>query len=174
MGRKTIIAIVGFIIFVVFVVLFLIINATKNPKSPNKPPTKPTQVFQTIPGIVTDPLVYDELDVSFEGNVSDWVTKRVFTVAQQSNSLLGSNGAAIIVISNSNFSLPKDSTSTVLGLGDTSKVLVKGRVTIMDRKQLSQAIGYDLDGNDIKLDDNSLVLNWTRGTVILLDSVTKE
>ena len=174
MGRKTILAIVVFIVVVIFVVLFLIASAIGGGNKPNKPNTPPTQVLQTVPNLVKDPLVYDGLNVKFEGNVSDWVTKRVFTVSSQAPSAFGGTGASIIVISNSDFNLPKDSTSTVLGLGDTSKVLVTGRVTIMNKDQLSQAMGIDLNGDDIKLDDNSLVQNWTRGSVLLLSTITKE
>lgn len=174
MGRRTIIGIVLVVLLVIFAILYISISIANNNKGNKKPITHPTQIFQSISGIVRDPLVYDGLNVQVEGNVNDWVTKKVFTLSENPTGILGNGGASIPVIASKDFGLPKNSTQSILGLGDTSKVLVKGRVTIMDRNQLGEAIGFNLDGEDVKLENNSGISTWTRGSVILLSSVTKE
>jgi len=71
------------------------------------------------------------------------------------------------------FNLPKTTTDKNLGLGETVNVQIKGRVVLLDRAQLGNALGYDLDGEDAKLIKNSLVSTWERGNVLLLESVEK-
>lgn len=179
MGKREILITVGVILFiVVFVVLFILSRITPNTNTNRN--TRNTTA-NTTPGvaikkeiisvnnIVTDPLVYDGLDVEVESKVADWVTKRVFTVGS-SGGFLSGGGKRLIVVGRNNFKLPKDTTGTELGLGETVNVHLKGRVRIMNKEELGILMGVDLEGTDIKLDDGNTD-NWREGSVLILQSV---
>ena len=68
--------------------------------------------------------------------------------------------------------MPKDTTGKEVGLGETVNVKVKGRVRIVSREELSLFLGLDVDGDDIKLDDNNIA-NWREGSILLADTVEK-
>lgn len=176
MSRRMIFGITMFVVIAIIAVFLVSITINRGGKSASgrKPVTTTAQVKQSVGAIVANPIVYDGQNVQFDGNLSDWATKRVYTVSDTQTSILGNSGASIIIIADHDYKLTTDPTSTAVGLGDTGKVFVKGRVTIMDRNQLSAAIGYDLDGPEIALDNNGLVKGWNKGTVIILQSITKE
>lgn len=180
MGKREIIITIGVILFiVVFVVLFILSritpNTTTNRNTRNTTAnTTPGAVAKkeiiSVTNIVTDPLVYDGLDVEVESRVTDWVTKRVFTVGTSGGFLSGGGGKRLIVVGRDNFKLPIDTTGTELGLGETVNVHLKGRVRIMNKEELGILMGVDLEGTDIKLDDGNTD-NWREGSVLILQSV---
>jgi hypothetical protein len=124
-----------------------------------------------VDNLVSDPLVYDGLNVEVESKVVDWATKRVFTVGNTPG-LLGGGGKTLIVVRSTNFRLPRDTKGNELGLGELVNVRLKGKARIMDKTELGLLMGIDLDGSDIKLDDGS-INNWSEGTILILDSVEK-
>ena len=175
MGQRSIViavilVIVALILGVVFVIrgIFFSPNVQKS--------TAPVSVATTVSvaNALKDPIVYDGLTVDVNSSVSDWVTKRVFTLRDgNAGGLFGvSNTGQLIVIADKNFSLNKKTNDPNLGLGETVKVHVKGRIRIMNKLELSQAMGIDLDKGDIKLDDNNLS-SWKEGSVLILESVEK-
>lgn len=183
MGKREILITIGVILFiVVFVVLFILsritpntnMNANRNTRNTTANVTPGAEVKKeiiSVNNIVTDPLVYDGLDVEVESKVVDWVTKRVFTVGS-SGGFLSSGGKRLIVVGRDNFKLPKDTTGTELGLGETVNVHLKGRVRIMNKEELGTLMGIDLEGTDIKLDDGNTD-SWSEGSVLILQSVER-
>ncbi len=184
MGKREIIITIGVILFiVVFVVLFILSRITPNTNTNRNTRNTTNTTAKLTPGvevkkeiisvndIVTDPLVYDGLEVEVESRVVDWVTKRVFTVGS-SGGFLSSGGKRLIVVGRDNFKLPKDTTGTELGLGETVSVHLKGRVRIMNKEELGTLMGVDLEGTDIKLDDGNTD-SWREGSVLILQSVEK-
>jgi len=177
MGRRSLIISIGVIIFaVIFIVLFLLSRLTapsdKNKKLQNaKEAQAAVKTTISTNDIISDPLVYDGLIVDVETQIIDWVTKRVFAVNAGTGGLLRQTGQ-LLVISKTPFMLPKDIKDGSIGLGETVNVRLTGRVRIMDRVELERALGLPLDGEDIKLDDNSLH-RWKEGSVLLLHSIER-
>ena len=174
MGQKSIIISIAVIIFaVIFAVLFILSRAT-TPTTTQKAQAEAAAAPKTTVNaieVISDPLVYDGLTVEIDSRITDWVTKRTFTVDAGSGGLLGRQGQ-LLVINKSVFTLPQYAPKGGIGLGETVNVKLKGRVRIMDRVELERATGIDLDGEDIKLDDNNID-NWDEGSVLLLSSVEK-
>lgn len=177
MGQKSILISIVVIIFaVIFVVLFILSRATtpsRNDQKTQDAKSKQIAVKTNVNAadVINDPLVYDGLTVEVESQITDWVTKRAFTVNASAQGLLGTQGQ-LLVVSKTPFKLPKGTLDTEVGLGETIQVHLKGRVRIMDRVELGRALGLDLDGKDIKLDDNNID-TWDEGAVLLLRSVEK-
>lgn len=173
MGQKSILISIVIIIFaVIFVVLFILSRATQQTR--NQREVKETTASKNLTGamdVISDPLVYDGLTLEIEAPINDWITKRVFSVSANQPGLLGIR-RQLLVVSKSTFQLPVKTTGTEVGLGETVNVRLKGRVRIMDRVELGRAIGLDLDGSDIRLDDNNIA-GWDEGSVFLLTSVEK-
>lgn len=178
MGRREIFITISIILFtVVFVVLFILSRvqpnySTKNTKTANsKTAVVVDKSIIPVPNIVNDPLVYDGLTIEADSKVTDWITKRVFTVGTAPG-LFGTSSKQLIVVAPKNFELPKDTKGNELGIGELSNVHLKGKVRIMDKVELGRAMGIDLDGSDIKLDDG-IADSFREGSVLLLDSVEK-
>lgn len=174
MGQKSILISIVVIIFaVIFAVLFILSRATTPTRTQNAQAKAELAPKTTVNAqdVISDPLVYDGLNVEIDTRITDWVTKKVFTVNAGSGGLLGRQGQ-LLVISKNTFTLPKDTPKGGIGLGETVEVKLKGRVRIMDRVELERAMGIDLDGEDIKLDDNNID-NWDEDSVLLLTSVEK-
>lgn len=181
MGRREILITVGVILFiVVFVVLFILSRVTPNTSSNRTKNTQNTTAKITpvvnrglvsVNNIVNDPLVYDGLQVEVDSKIVDWITKRSFTVGS-SGGFFSSGGKRLLVVGGTNFKLPKDTKGNEVGLGETVSVHLKGRVRIMDKEELSELMGIDLDGTDIKLDDGNTE-TWREGSVFILESVNK-
>lgn len=176
MGQKSILISIAVIIFVViFAVVFILSRATstgrKDQKADTAQKSEATRVLVSAPDVINDPLVYDGLTVEVEAPITDWVTKRSFTVNASGRGLLGVPGQ-LLVVSKTPFKLPKDTKDTEVGLGETVQVHLKGRVRIVSRAELTRVLGLDVDGEDIKLDDNNID-NWKEGSILLLTSVEK-
>ncbi len=173
MGHRSIFVIITLTVIAgIFGVLFLLGGAQHKQN-------KKTSVNKIVPikknidtiNIVKDPLVYDGLTVEVESNITDWVTKRSFTLSATSGGVFGGE-RQLLVITKKPFSLPKGVTGNGVGLGETVKVHIKGKARIMDRVELGRELDLDLDGKDIRLDDNNIA-NWTEGTVLLADTVER-
>ncbi len=177
MGQKSILISVVVIIFaVIFAVLFILSRVSQPAKNDQKAESakgKQTaaKTIVNATDVINDPLVYDGLTVEVESQITDWVTKRAFTINASAQGLLGTQGQ-LLVVSKTPFKLPKGVLDEEVGLGEIVQVHLKGRVRIMDRVELSEALGLPLDGEDIKLDDNNIA-NWDEGSVLLLTSVEK-
>lgn len=178
MGWKyLVVSIVIVILSATFVAFFVFSRAqfaTNNQKS-EKTRNAAIVIKNTVSAanIIKDPLVYDGLTVEVESQITNWVTKRSFTVSTGGGGgLLGGGGGTLLVIRDTQFTLPQDAPKNGIGLGETVNVRMKGRVQIMNKAELGRALGFDLDGEDIKLDDNNLS-NWKRGSVFLLDAINK-
>ncbi len=173
MGQKSILLTIGVIIFAVLFVVLLILSRLQpsaNKKTAQNAVVAPKNTVNAV-DIISDPLVYDGLTVEVDSKISDWVTKRSFTVAAGGGGLLGGSGQ-LLVVSKSPFTLPQNAPKNGIGLGETVTVHLKGRVRIMDRVELERTLGLDLDGTDIKLDDNNID-SWKEGSVLFLNSVEK-
>lgn len=174
MGQKAIIiSIVVTIFAVIFAMLFILSRATTPTRTQKAQAQAQIAPKTTVSAndVISDPLVYDGLTVEIDTRITDWVTKKSFTVAAGGGGLLGGQGQ-LLIISKNTFVLPKDTPKGGIGLGETVNVKLKGRVRIMDRVELERAMGIDLDGEDIKLDDNNID-NWDEASVLLLHSVEK-
>jgi hypothetical protein len=169
MSQRTIFIIVSIVvIFIVFIVLLLLRGTQRRSSEPQQL----EEVVETVEvnNILDDPLAFDNLNVKVEAGITDWITKRAFTVAA-SGGALGSAGE-LLVIRKEPFSLPENTAGTGVGLGEEITVRIEGRVRILDREQLERELGLDLDGEDIQLDDND-ISNWSRGSVLLADRVER-
>lgn len=176
MGQKSIIISIAVIIFaVIFVVLFILSRAVPatNTRKAEKARNAAVTVKNTVSAIdiVNDPLVYDGLTVEVESQITDWVTKRSFTVNASGGGLLGFPGQ-LLVIRKTPFTLPQNAPENGIGLGETVNVHMKGRVRIVSREELTRVLGLDVDGEDIKLDDNNIA-RWREGSVLLLETVER-
>lgn len=176
MGQKSIILTIGLIIFaVIFGLVFLVshINPSSKKKSATTTPIVAVKKTVSVDDITNDPLVYEGLTVEVDSQINDWVTKRAFTVTSAAAGGLfggGGGGKQLLVIREKPFSLPAK--TNVLGLGETVNVHMKGRTVILNKKQLANVLGVDLDSDTFKLDDNN-ISSWQLGSVLLLDSVEK-
>lgn len=178
MGSKIRIALAIFIVlFVILIILVLVKGAqglagsriaTKNSKTPVVVVKKTVNAGD----IASDPVVYEGYAVEVNAQIIDWVTNKSFTLNA------GGGGFAaepkqLLVIAKGPFPLTSSTSGNQLGLGETVNVDLKGRVAILDRKQLQEELGINLDGDQIALDDNN-INQWKLGPVIILDSVTKQ
>lgn len=173
--------VIALITIAVFLALLFLVRgiasiASKNSNQAQNTASKPVPVKKLTVGassVIKDPLVYDGLTVEINSNVSDWITKSVFAVnAGASSMFLGGTSGQLIIVSNKPFPLHKSSDEKGLGLGQTVSVSIKGRVRIVNREEFKRITGIDLDGSDIKLDDNK-ISTWKEGPIIILDSVEK-
>lgn len=137
---------------------------------------------ETIPAldVVGDPLVYDGLTIEVEAPISDWVTKKAFTVStgQRSGILRGGNLSELLIITKGPISLPKDADGKELGLGELVNVRITGRSRIMSKIELARELGIrveedDFDESDIRLDDNKRIINWKEGSVVIAERIEK-
>ncbi len=165
------------ILSVTFIVVFILSRAQSatNTQKAEKPTNAAVAAKSTVStaNVIKDPLVYDGLTVEVESQITNWVTKRSFTVfAGGGGGLLGGEGRTLLVIRGTQFTLPQDAPKNGIGLGETVNVRMRGRVQIMDKVELGRALGLDLDGEDIKLDDNNIE-NWKEGSVLILDTINK-
>lgn len=182
MEGKTRIVVIALVIIAVFLAIVFLIRgiASIANRTSSKPKTSTTAsgsaiitpIYVNPSNINKDPLVYDGLNVVVDARISDWITKKIFALSAGSNSFFGGTSGQLVVISDEAFPLHKNSSEQGLGLGETVNVRVKGRVRIVNKAEFERITGISLDGEDIKLDDNS-VSRWKEGPVILLDSVEK-
>lgn len=174
MGPKSILLAVGLVILtIVFVISFVVSRITPNVNKKKAESKKPVvEKFIKTEDLVNDPLVYDGLRVETQSLITDWITERSFTLRAVIPTAFGGRGSELLVVSKNPFPLPEKVTGKGIGLGETVNVLVKGRLVILDREQLQNALGIDLDGEQIKLDDNNID-TWKLGSVLLVDTVEK-
>ena len=175
MGQKSILVTIGVIIFAVLFVVLLILSRLEPSKSTKNQKTQIVEPKKTINAVdvVEDPLVYDGYNIEVESQITDWVTDKSFTLLAGENAgVFGGTPKQLLIITKSPFSLPKDTNEKEVGLGETVSVLVKGKARIMSKAELSRELGIDLDGTDIKLDDNDFD-KWIEGSVILAETVEK-
>ncbi|MBI4098345.1 MAG: hypothetical protein HY426_04900 [Candidatus Levybacteria bacterium] len=172
MGQRTVLATIALIIFVIIFVALFVLSRIQPRTDTKKADAAPAVVKQTVDAadVIDDPLVYDGLRVTVEAPISDWVTKKSFTLST-GGGILNAN-KQLLVVRKQAFKLPKDSAEKEVGLGETVSVRIKGRVRIVSREELSIFLGLDVEGEDIKLDDNNIA-NWAEGSILLADSVEK-
>lgn len=172
MGQRTVIATIALIIFVIIFVALLVLSRIQPRNDTKRAETAPVVVKQTVDAtdVIDDPLVYDGLRVTVEAPISDWVTKKSFTLST-GGGLLNAN-KQLLVVRKQPFKLPKDTAEKEVGLGETVNVRIKGRVRIVNRQELGIFLGLDIEGEDIKLDDNNIA-NWREGSILLADTVEK-
>lgn len=176
-AKWLVIALVSVAVFLalLFLVRGIASIVSKNSNQAQKTSNKPVPIVKltvSAANIIKDPLVYDGLTVEINSNVSDWITKNVFALNAGSSSLLGGTSGQLIVASSKKFTLNTSSDQKGLGLGENANVHIRGRVIIVNREEFKRITGIDLDGSDIKLDDNK-ISNWKEGPIIILDSVEK-
>ena len=131
-----------------------------------------TKTLIEVNDILGDPIVYNELTVEVESQVSDWVTKKSFKVSTPGGAFEGS-GPPLLVIGKNQFSIPADSNSSEFGIGEKVRLHMKGKVVIITKDQLQNYLGENLDSDIFKALDGSHLNTWTLGPVLLLDSVKK-
>lgn len=131
MGNIVKILILPLIIGVVLVVFFLLGSSFFNRVSP-APGGVAEEVMDegvTISEVATDPAVYEGLDITLEGQIIDWVSKRAF--------IIGSPGIIkeqVLVVSDNEFPNPEKMNGNVLALGDRVNVEVYGVVGVYDEQ----------------------------------------
>lgn len=172
MGQRTILATIALVIFAIIFVSLFVLSRIQSRTDTKDTKASPVAVKNTVSvaNAVDDPLVYDGLTIEVEAPITDWVTKKSFTLGSDGGILVP--GKQLFVIRSKQFKMPKDTTGKEVGLGETVNVKVKGRVRIVSRVELSLFLGLDVDGEDIKLDDNNIA-NWQEGTILLADTVEK-
>lgn len=172
MGQKSILISIVIAVLVIFVIVLLI--ATRLQGNRNSNANTPQEVVKTVKSsdIVSDPLVYDDFNVIIEAKIADWVTERSFTLVAGGGGAFGGTQRQLLVITEDSFPLPQDAESGQLKLGEIVDVRIEGRVQIMNREQVQEKMGINLDEEEIKLDDNS-IKDWELGPVVLPTSVGK-
>jgi|SRR3989344_3848261 len=167
---------IGLIIIAVIFVILLTIQGLQPVVNNTNTQKKEAEAKKTVnvTDVIHDPLVYDGLTVEVEAVINDWVTKKAFTLSVPSTGGLfgGRRQEQLLVIAKEPFPLPNATKGKEIGLGELVSVHVKGRVRIMSRTELGQELDIDLDGTDIKLDDNN-INKWTEGSVLLVETVEK-
>ncbi|KKR77063.1 MAG: hypothetical protein UU21_C0001G0117 [Candidatus Levybacteria bacterium GW2011_GWA2_40_8] len=181
MNRRTLIVFGIVFIVVVFIALF-ILSLSRSAQNRRQEVSREIVGKEIIPAIdvVEDPLVYDGLTIEVEAPITDWITKRSFTVStgQRAGLLAGGEQSELLIITKNPVPLAKDTKDKELGLGETVNVRIKGKARIVNRVELGRALGLDLgesqgEGTDINLDDNEKIINWKEGSVILAESIEK-
>ncbi len=172
MGQRTVLATIALIIFAVIFVALLVLSRIQPKTDTKKADAAPIVVKNTVSvaDAVDDPLVYDGLTIEIEAPITDWVTKKSFTLGSGGGILVA--GKQLLVIRSKQFKMPKDTTGKEVGLGETVNVKVKGRARIVSREELGIFLDLDIEGEDIKLDDNNIA-NWREGSILLADTVEK-
>lgn len=171
MGQKSLLALIALVVFLILLFVFVITKGSK-PSTKSQTSTAGTTASDLVDlnKLNKDSLVYDGETVETQGTINDWINKKSFTVTTGGGAF-GGGSAELPVIADKNFTFKSGNS---LKLGETVSVILKGRMTIMDRNQLGTSMGIDLDSNDASLDDNSIIHSWQRGSVMILESVTKE
>ena len=178
MSRRALI-IFGIIIFVVIFAALFILSLSRSAQNRRQEAVKEIVGKENVVvlDVVQDPLVYDGLTIQVEAPITDWVTKKSFTLftGQRAGLLAGGEQSQLLVITRNPLPLPIDAEGSEVGLGETINVRIIGRVRIMDRAELGRALGIDFDAekSDIELDDNEAIVEWEEGSVIIAESVEK-
>ena len=109
----------------------------------------------TIDKISESPSVYENLEVSLPGIITDWVTKRSFVLSDENFS-----ASSILVINNSNFSIPDD-TDAQIAIGEAAKVEVTGVVRKFDLNAFEREMGVDLKDDALEKYKGEMVIMAT-------------
>lgn len=172
--EKRTIAIIAAIALVFILFLMILISAVQH-KPSNKtaaqavnPIAKQTNV--EIGKVVDEPLVFDGLSIEIEGTITRWINKRTFYVSSGGGVFEGSS--SLLVISSSDYPLPKDAGSNQPGLGEEAKVHIVGKARIIDKEKLTELTTIDLNSDKKEISDTGLA-SWDRGIVIVADKVEK-
>lgn len=172
MGQKSVLlAIILIVLAVVLAIVFVISRVRGGGDSTPVPTPLETRRLIDVNSVVFNPLVFSGQTVEIESNVSDWITNRSFTIAQP-RSALGSRNPELLLISQNQFKLPENAGDTELGLGELGRVKIRGRVEILNRTQLEDRLGVDIDSPEFALDDNTIE-EWELGPVVLVNFVEK-
>lgn len=176
MGQKSLFLAVGLIVFAVVLTILFIVSRVVGSPSKNTTKTETTNsttIENVVPvnKIINDPAVYDGYSLAVNSQVSGWSTSKSFYFIAQSSGILnnGTKGV-LLVIAKDPFQLPQDSDDDRLGLGENATVVAKGTVVVLNREQLQDALGVDIEDPVITL-NNSIIDNWTLGPVLILSSV---
>ena len=172
MGQKSIFLAIGLIIFAVILVAFFVASRLQSgSKTENKTQNTQSVSRNLVPvaEIVNSPLVYEGYNLEVDSEISDWVTNKSFTFVT-GGSTFGGAGKQLLVIAKQPFQLPQDPDDAKVGLGEKAKVTVRGKVQILNREELQLALGVDLDGAEIALDNNN-INKWGMGPVLFADTV---
>lgn len=123
---------------------------------------------------VDDPIVFNRAPIEIQSHISDWVTERSFILSEsnQGGFFGGGRTRELLVISDKAFDLPQHASGKELARGDEVNVKITGTLHILDRDELSEKLGLDLDGEEIKLDDGNIE-EWKLGPVFYVESVEK-
>lgn len=176
MGQKSIILAIGLIIFtIILAVVFVFVRISRGQNSNQKSEETVTQEeprdVVSVEDIVTDPMVYNNYSLEVDSEVSGWATNKSFYFsATIGGGFAGGAKRSLIVIAKEPFDLPQDPNDDKLGLGEISKVTVKGKIQVLDEAQLESALGVDFDDpNNVLYDDN--LEDWTIGPVLFADEI---
>lgn len=179
MGPKVIFGIIVIVIIAVTLFIFTLLKGVRDSAPAGKPQNAVAEAIDTekniaVEDIVNDPIVYDGLTVEVESEITDWNTKKSFSLFKntQGGVFNSDRGARLIVIHKSNFKLPADTKDSEVGLGETLAVHIRGKVVILSKVELERALDIDLDSPEFKLDDSALE-DWELGPVLLSESVEK-
>jgi len=187
MGQKSIILAIALIIFavilgIVFMISRIRTDSTDNTDTTTKTPIAEKDTTIRVTDVVNDPNVYSEITIEVEGPVTDWLNKKAFIVSNTSERggiFNNTRRTDLIVISDKNFKLPKDTKGAELGLGETSNVLLEGKVKIVTAEELARILGLSYDEEEGAINDSNMLLDdfpiedFRRGSIILLESVEK-
>ena len=172
MGQRSLLIAIGLIIFSVILVAFFVASRLQ-PGSKAEDTALNTQSASRnlvpVAEIVKSPLVYAGYNLEVDSQVSDWVTNKSFTFTA-GGSTFGGPGKQLLVIAKQPFQLPQDPNDGKVGLGEITKVTVRGKIQILNREQLQLALGIDLDGAEIALDNNN-INKWSEGPVLFANTV---
>lgn len=172
MGTKSLLAIIGLVIFiVVFGILLVIKGVQSNAKKQEVKNTVVVNNTVNVTDIVRAPLVYKDLTVNVNSQIGTWTTKNSFFLTSSSGTF-GSQGAQLLAIREAQFRLPQDTPADQIALGQLSKVAIKGRVKVVTKTELEAILGYNFDGPEFILGNNSLK-TWQVGPVLLIENIVK-
>lgn len=168
LNKRTILIITGVFLFVLFVV-WLALQIT-HPKSSPKAIVSQVVTSKTVdPATIgANPLTFENATVETEGDISDWLTSKSFSLGGGGSF---SNGNPIIVINKNTFPSPSSASDGQLALGQNVKVHIKGKVVVLNREQLGKELGIDMDSQKTQLEPT--LYGWQLGVVILSESVQK-
>lgn len=173
MDRKSILilSIIALIVVFVFVVLVSAIQhkpANKTAAQAVNPIT--TQTTIAVQDVVNAPLAFDGLTIEIEGTITRWINKKTFYVSSEGG--VFDSGSRLLIISTTDFPLPKDAADKQVGLGEKVKVHVAGKARIVDREILGELTTIDLKSGKKEIIDTGLT-TWRSGIVLVVDKVEK-
>lgn len=117
----------------------------------------------TINKVLDTPVVYKDLQITFDGQIVGWVTKNAIVVSEVGEK---NSGHKLLVISDKKFGLPNDVPASDVALGENVNVSFAGTVRILRINNDDKSLGDE--------DEMRELSKWNNLPVVFANSVVQK